>query len=46
MYAREKLIVTTVTAIGVWTNLYINLKRQNECKYINEFIKRCQKDPK
>jgi len=34
MYDRQKLLVTTITAMGVWLNLYNTFRLRNECKII------------
>lgn len=34
MYDKQKLLVTSITAMGVWLNLYNTVKLRNECKNI------------
>ena len=35
MYDKQKLLVTSITAIGVWLNLYNTFKLRNDSKIIN-----------
>lgn len=41
MIAKYQLYVTAMTMIGVWTNMFINLKRVNEINIINDNKKPC-----
>lgn len=34
MYDKQKMLVTSITALGVWLNLYNTFKLRNECKNI------------
>lgn len=34
MYDKQKLLVTSITALGVWLNLYNSVKLRNESKNI------------
>jgi hypothetical protein len=34
MYNKQKLVVTSITALGVWLNLYNSIKLRNDFKNI------------